>query len=538
MDPRRCVAVGLLVFLAGVAGVNAAGSRELLVEAAKNADARAVEALLKQRVDVNALAADGSTALHWAAHRNDVVTVDLLLKARANINVANRYGVTPLALAAENGNAEIIERFLKAGADPNVAKPGGETPLMIAAQAGQPDAVKMLITHGANVNNQEETRGQTALMWAAARGNVAAIKVLVEGGANLTMRSHGPKPVGDPDKPPPPAIGKFRDYGRRGRIDAFSPLLFAVRAGHIDATKALLDAGADVNDMTEDGASALVLSLINRHYELASVLLDRGADPNAAKVGWNALHQLARSRTLSIGQFPWPQATGTVHSLDLAKKMIAMGANVNARMTIADMKDGYRAGGNRNGATAFWLSAFGGDVEMMRLLAAAGADPMLPNRTGTTPLMLTAGVESGFQNEATYDENAFQALKLMVELGGDVNTPNAGGETPLHGAAKRGYVPILQILLDNGANIDVKNKKDCTPLMVANTTCGYGGDQVGQPHITRVLVKEMTARGIPIPPGLDENGLPPRSKSLLDTLKKVDVQAAPQPAKAEPQPKR
>ena len=70
----------------------------------------------------------------------------------------------------------------------------------------------------------------------------------------------------------------------RSKGGSFTPYLFAVRAGHVDAARALIDAGVDVNQSLADGTSALILAVMNAHYELAGALLDKGADPNADKV--------------------------------------------------------------------------------------------------------------------------------------------------------------------------------------------------------------------------------------------------------------
>ena len=264
------------------------------------------------------------------------------------MQAANRYGVTPLALAATNGSAPMIERLLAAGADPNTALPGGETVLMTAARAGNAAAVRALLDRGADVQARASRRkGQTALMWAAAENNAAVVKLLVEAGADVRERS---------------------------RAGAFSPFLFAVRGGHVAAARALLDAGAPVNEALPDGTSALVLAVINAHYELAAALLDRGADPNAAAQGWTALHQIAWSRRHNAGfNLPGPVPTGALDSLDLVRTLVARGADVNARLT-KEPKDGNRNMLNRIGATPFLMAAKSDDVPLMRVAARLGAD--------------------------------------------------------------------------------------------------------------------------------------------------------------------
>src|SRR5205085_12510909 len=264
----------------------------------------------------------------------------------------------------------------------------GETPLMTVSRSGKIDAIKVLVAHGANPNTRDG-RGQTALMWAAARNNPAAVKLLLELGADMKLRTSSA----------PSGRGERMSVFNAPAPTGFTALLFAVRAGTIDATRALLDAGADVNDQLSDGESALVVATANAHWELADLLLDRGADPNAAGAGWSALHQTVHSRRPNLGYTPGPVATGTLDSIEVVRKLIARGVNVNARMTKNGMKDGQRNRVNRLGATAFFLAAKNTDFEVMRILVDAGADARIPSADGTTPLMVAAGLAMWYVGE-------------------------------------------------------------------------------------------------------------------------------------------
>jgi ankyrin repeat protein len=434
--------IGAATLLLLTLGLTAATERTLL-EAVKRGDVGAVKTLLRAKSDANIADPDGTSALHWAVRRDDLAAADALLAAGANARAANRYGVTPLALASTNGSAPMIERLLAAGADVNAVQPGGETALMTAARAGNAAAVRVLLARGANLRARESARGQTALMWAAAENNAAVVKLLVEAGADVRERS---------------------------RAGAFSPLLFAVRGGHVATSLALLDAGAPITDALPDGTSALVLAVMNAHYELAAALLDRGADPNAAAQGWTALHQIAWSRRHNAGfNLPGPVQTGALDSLDLVRKLVARGANVNARMT-KEPKDGNRNMLNRIGATPFLMAAKSDDVALMRALLDAGADASLKTNLGTTALMAAAGVGiwAPGENPGTHEE-ALAAVKLALEAGGgQVNDIDQEGETALHGAVYRGgAIPVIQFLLERGAALDVVNKRGWTPLVAA-----------------------------------------------------------------------
>jgi ankyrin repeat protein len=467
----------------------AAPADTTLAEAARSGDAATVRNLVAKRADVNAPGLDGSTALHWAAHRDDVAMVELLIRAGANVSVENRYRARPLWVAAGNGSARVISMLLRAGADPNTTMDGGETVTMTAARGGNAEAVKTLVEAGANVNARD-ARGQTALMWAASRNNAAAIKALVDGGADVAIRTNNPVSGGR-------GSSTFNSPSPTG----FTALLFAVRAGSRDAVRALLGAGANVNDTLSDGQSALVVATANAHWAVASDLIDRGADPNAAAAGWNALHQTVHSRRPNLGYTPGPVPTGNVDSLEVVRKLIARGIDVDARMTRNGMKDGQRNRHNRLGATAFLLAAKRVDVDVMKVLAAAGADPKMPAADGNTPLMVAAGTAMWYVGEdggsmAGHEQEALEAVKLCVELGNDVNARNLDGETPLHGAAFRGVNAIVDYLVAKGAVLDAKDARGWTPFTIANGI-SYGDVFKQQPQTARLLEQLMAARGLP-----------------------------------------
>ena len=484
------VAVALLVAAASAE----AGARRAapLVEAVKAVDVDRVRALVGDpAVDVNAAGPDGATALHWAAHKDDARLVALLLEAGADAAAANRYGVRPISLAAENGNAAVVEALLEAGADPNATLRGGETALMTAARTGDAATIRALLVRGADPNVRDGFRGQTALMWAAARNNAAAVHALAELGADVHAKTAtaGRAPRGNRLFYAPPPTG-------------FTALMFAARGGHLDALRVLLEAGADVNDTLSDGQSALVVAVANANWELAGHLLDRGADPNLAGAGWNALHQLLRTRRMNTGfGFPGPIPAGRVDSIDVLKKMIARGGDVDARMTTNGMKDGQRNRLNRLGATPFFLAAKVTDTEAMRVLVDAGADAVTPNADGTTPLMVAAGLaiwnpgEDGGSLPGQEDE-VLEAVRMCVELGNDVHAVNYRGETALHGAAFRGANNVVEYLVEQGADMDARTELGYSPLAIADGF-SYSDFYKAQKHTAALLRDLMEARGIP-----------------------------------------
>ena len=454
---ERSARAGWLIASILVISIGAAGAVPVrLIDAVKAADKEAIRTLLQQRVDVNAAEPDGTTALHWTARTNDLQAAEMLIRAGGSVKSANRYGVTPLYLASTNGNAAMIELLLKAGADPNSALPEGETALMTAARSGSVDAVNVLITRGADINRKEAWRGQNALMWAAAEGHAEVLRGLVAHGADIHARSNG----------------------------GFTPLLFAVREGKIAAAKTLLEAGADLNESlparrgggsaaadAEPGLNAFMLAVGNVHYELAAFLLDKGADPNSAPLGFTALHQMTWLRRSGSGDNnPAPQGSGNMDSLEFIRKLVAHGANVNARMT-KQVSMGVTPTFRTTGATPFLLACRTADISLMRLLLELGADPLQPNDYGTTPLLAAAGVgTNSAEEEPGTEAEILEAVKFVMAHGGNVNDVDKNGNTAMHGAAHKRAPSVIRFLAQNGAKIETWNQPNNakqTPLQVA-----------------------------------------------------------------------
>ena len=499
-----------------------------LIDAAKDSNAAAVRSLLAQHADVNTTEADGFTALHWAAQHDNLEIVRLLLDAGANPKAATRYNITPLSLVCTNGDAAMIDRLLKAGVDPNSTSEDGQTALMTAALTGKVDAVKLLLARGANVNAKEPWKGQTALMWAASEGNADAAAMLIEFGADVNAKSKS----------------------------GFTPFLFAVRNGHIDAAKILLAHGANVNDVAPDGTSALGMAVVNAYYELAMVLLDHGANPNAPDPRGSVLHTLAwlrkpgSSPSAGAGMPPVgpPVPTGNVDSLDLAKALLAHGANPNVRVAWKEIKYNRDFGqvklppdipiGRKYisyvGATPFYVAAQNGDAPYMKVLADGGADPKMPTVQNITPLMAAAGIgywdgESPGPYAGCPENERLEAVKLAIQLGNDINAhadfgnypmegdgkylllnyplninnmpPNAlgdvrwSGATALHGAVVSGQIAIVKFLIDHGAQVDAKTRLGWTPLMLAEGIF-VSNTKKEFPAIAKLLREEMATRGL------------------------------------------
>ena len=282
----------------------------------------------QQRADVNAAEADGMTKLHWAARNNDLTAARALVRAGANVNAASRYGITPLTLAAENGSAPMLDLLLKAGADAKATMPEGQTVLMTAARTGKADAIKVLAAHGADVNAHENWMGESALTWAAAENHADAVRALLELGADANLKS---KVLQFPEF-------KWTTSGMVSTVlprGGWTPLMHAARQGSLAAAKALLAApGIDLNIVDPDGTTALVVAIINAHYDLAAAILEKGADPNVPdSSGTTALYALVDMHTLAPMQGrPAPKLVDVLDAEALARLLVAHGANPNSRL--------------------------------------------------------------------------------------------------------------------------------------------------------------------------------------------------------------
>jgi len=474
----------------GLAASAFAAARAPLADAAEQRDKSSVRSLLGTGVDVNAAQVDGTTALHWAVYNDDAESVAMLVRAGANVNAVNRYGVPPLAQACINGNPAIVKLLLEAKADANATMKGGETVLMLAARSGNVEAVKALLARDASTNAHERL-GQTALMWAAAEGHTDVVRALIAAGADINAK-----------------------------IDSgFTPFFFAVREGHLDTVRELLKAGADVKAMMQRsekpptaGAAgggrppapmnALALAVQNAHFELAIALVDAGADPNDIRTGFSPLHMIAGVRkpdSSDISDAAPPIGSGRLSSAEFVREIVKRGANVNLRLPKGTRKlPNTSSQIGTEGATPFLFAADRSDLPLMRLLVELGADPLLPNFNNTTPLLAAAGVGTAEpQEEAGEETEALEAVNMLLDLGADINTVDNDGDTAMHGAAYNIYPRVIELLAKRGADPRVWNKPNKgggTPLFIAE---GFG-PRLPRPDVPTIaaVTKIMLAAGL------------------------------------------
>ncbi|MCG8467272.1 MAG: ankyrin repeat domain-containing protein [Gemmatimonadetes bacterium] len=416
-----------------------------VADAAMRGEVDAVRELLRRGLDVNAAQGDGMTALHWAAERGDVELADMLIYAGANARAVTRIGqYTPLHLASRTGNLDVARSLIAAGAVIDAATSNtGVTPLHLAAGAGSADLVTLLLDAGADADAREASWEQTPLTFAAAQNRADAIRALIAGGADPSLtskvvelkaqrrldqkarRREGQvlRAFTGRDEERSPTPGQLQSAVRAGRevyaeglteeeaneeedpndfrrlfqapIDktgGLSPLLHAVRQGNVEAVRALIEGGADIDQPSAaDGTTPMLMAAINGHFDLVIELLAAGGDPNLASdlTGATPLLGAINAEWQPRTRFPQPQerALQNASYLDVMEALLEAGADPNARQTRHPWYMVYTGCGNRNcglvdtnGATAFWRAAYATDVEAMRLLVAYGADPQIPTK--------------------------------------------------------------------------------------------------------------------------------------------------------------
>ncbi|KAL2785591.1 ankyrin repeat-containing domain protein [Aspergillus keveii] len=337
--------------------------------------AKVVELLLKAGADPNAANSFGNTPLHECARRDSLRILDTLLGAGARPDITDDIGVAPLHTAISHGvPAEMIESLLQAGAPVNGLDPHLRTPLFLAAQKGDARTVEALLAAGADIKLDMEQGSMSPLHAAAVAGRAE----LMHCGAEF---NHGGKLL-------PSAV-----FG-------------AVSKGRLGALKVLLDAGADLSALNQDGSS--ILHDACRHgasAELVQLLIDHEADPRVVAYDHRTtLHQVVPNH----GWSPIPT-------------LLNAGIPIEAR--------------DNKGDTALLIAARR-SFQGTRALLECGADPNTRGADGTTPLHHC----SSHRDPETYT--------LLINAGADIASKDASRQTPLHRAAAAGNGTICERLLN------------------------------------------------------------------------------------------
>ena len=551
---KRILRANAAIALATTALLFASAPDAPVADAAMRGDAEAVMALIKSGADVNAPQGDGMTALHWAALDGHPDIAQTLVYAGARIDPITRLGAyTPLHLAAKGGRVEIVGILLGAGANVEArTSTGGATAMHLAAQAGSAEIITALLDKGADVNARDQQWGQTPLMFAAASDRVPAIKVMMERGADpavtgstidmiqrgkddrasedrrntLVAAMHGDAPAPAAAAPvtqasPQQAAATLRPAanpqaaraaadmpaGREAQMQRYGGLTalnLAAREGYVEAVKALLDGGADLNQKSAaDGTAPLLTASINGQFDVAKLLIERGADVNTtADNGEGALFAVINAQWTPKARHPEPAEymLQTATHMDIAKMLVEKGADVNQRLKYnvwhIELGSGYLAL-DWAGATPFFRATHALDLDLMKLLVAHGADATLgtirvpggrgapsgndpsgvpPTRPGDValyPIHVATGHAYGDQFVANVhrfvEGNWLAVVKYLVEEhGANVNARDLAAATPIHNAAARGDNELIKYLVSKGGDVMAVDRKGRTTVDMAN----------------------------------------------------------------------
>jgi uncharacterized protein len=507
--------------------------------------------LISAGAKVDAANREAFTPLAMASLYGHVPMIERLLAAGADAKQRLANGETMVMLSARSGNPSAIRLLARAGADVNAKENvRGTTALMWAAAERHPEAVKMLLEVGADYSAKSGPAGlprnylaphvDTAAVRAAALRHAAAaaagrtyneqLEYEVAQGSTIALGlRQNPNVVRSgrtPASATPAAAAPDDDTDNVDVIVAglvgtggggLTPLVFAAREGDQESAKALLDAGADVNQTTEYGWTPLLTATNNRHYKLARYLLERGGNPNIAnKGGWTPLYLAADNRNIEGGDYPVPKPD--IDHWEFITFLLEHDADPDApakdntlTRTIFTMQWFYEAG-----ATPFIRAAQSSDTSLMRLLLDYGADPFAVTNNGDTALTACGGI--GWVEGVTYERSVkenVEAMRMLLDLGLDPNGANREGRTALMGAALKGRNEVVEMLVARGARLDTRDggsrDTDTNVSAISGHTwqaLDYADglvrpgvqSAVPRPETAALLRKMMADRGLPVPP--------------------------------------
>ncbi len=409
---------------------------------------------------VNRRGPDGSTPLQWAVYRGNVAEVEHLLRAGANVSAANDYGATPMMLAAVKGNVAIIKLLLEAGADPESPNADGQTALMLVARTGNVEAAKILLRHGAHVDERERWRGQTALMWASALRQPQMMELLLSHGADVNARA---------------AIYDYERHitaeGRAKSEDTggLTPLLYAARDNCMACVNVLIAHHVDINLPDPDGFAPVTIAILNSNWDIAKRLILAGSDVNQWDIyGQGPLYAAIDKGNAAFGRNAIdPPNQATEH--EIVSLLLDRGANPNMQLFYRPKSAGFGGFGASRGTTPLIRAAADGDVAVVKMLLAHGADVHLFQADHETPMMAAVSGGRGGGGE----RNAIAVLRVLhaAGAGADVNVlalPHAlmrtRGGTALQYATRAEWKRAMALLVSYGAQVNAKDMDGLTAL--------------------------------------------------------------------------
>ena len=409
-----------------------------LIPCASSGNLDLAKFLVKEGIDVNAQDKDGISALMEASIMGHVKVVEFLLDSGAQVDAKSTSGVTALWLAASEGKTDVMNVLIKKGADATNTRSDGITALMTASASGHLDAIKLLLEHGADPMASDGD-GVTALMNAAEAGSLEAVKILVE------------HKKGSDD---------FKDFVDSMSTTGFTALIIAAAQGHATVVDYLIDAGADPSAVHENKVTALIYAASSNHVDVMKVLLEKGkADIDAKHTnGGTALLEATTSGSVEAMKFLIERgAAFDLRDDDGVTPLMAVGSQKNetAQQVILDALKAKYSGQafldhmnlfSHSGGSAVMFAAAAGNAKLVKELIGLGAE-----------------VKSVAQATPEYLEK----IKKAAAEGTTQSEEHVDGLTALHVAAQGGHIKTVEILLEQKVPVHVKDEKGRTPLILA-----------------------------------------------------------------------
>ena len=440
----------------------------------------------------------GMSAIHVAAGQGNKDAVFFLLERGASADQQGFYGLTPLMLAARKGCLDTVKLLLSKGANLNGCTQGGDTPLLFAAKENHTDLVKFLFKKKANLF-AKKSYGETVLHLAT---QLDLVSFLCDQGANIHAKD---------------------GWGK-------TPLHAAAAKGQSDTVRFLLERGADINSSDDRGHTALYYAILEEHASTAKVLIESGCEVKlilkgghfvdegevleaAARKGFSCILKLLLDKgvpvdALSRYETPLIVAARAGHC-EVVNVLLDHGANINGfrfrnfksekhEIVYDKGRDGEGSDNEKeepelaNTQTPLYCALEAGRGEVARLLIERGADTSDPsgNTSSLPELAATRGLSDVFHlltKEKSFDFNKinddgetlltfaatsgkFDSVKFLLDNGAEVNVKNLSGDTALSCAVRSRAAPVLEIvrlLLAHGAAVNTKNDHCETPLLIA-----------------------------------------------------------------------